>query len=74
MHHTAVEFPARNFFCDGDARVPLLALSRSPVDPVFEVIEALGPLAQPQLLDTQRQSVTLVSRHQSNPEVETGAA
>lgn len=41
--------------------------------PVVEVIDALIPLAQPQLLQTQEQNATLVSRRESNPEVETGA-
>ena len=41
--------------------------------PVVEVIEALRPLAQPELLQTDARDATLVSRRESNPEVETGA-
>ena len=41
--------------------------------PVIEVIEALRPLAQPELLQTEQQDATLVSRRESNPAVETGA-
>lgn len=41
--------------------------------PVLAVIEALRTLAQPELLQTQEQSADLVSRRESNPEVETGA-
>ncbi len=41
--------------------------------PVVAVIEALQTLAQPELLKTQEQSAVLVSRRESNPEVETGA-
>jgi len=41
--------------------------------PVVEVIGALQPLAQPELLRTQQQDAALVSRRESSPEVETGA-
>ena len=41
--------------------------------PVIEVIEALRPFAQPELLQTEEQDAALVSRRESNPEVETGA-
>lgn len=41
--------------------------------PVLEVIEALGPLAQPELLHTREQSAELVSRRETPVEVETGA-
>lgn len=41
--------------------------------PVLEVLGALGPLSQPELLRTEHQDATLVSRRESSPEVETGA-
>jgi hypothetical protein len=41
--------------------------------PIIAVIDALRPLAQPGLLQTEQQPATLVSRRESNPEVETGA-
>lgn len=41
--------------------------------PVVDVIEVLGPLAQPELLQTEEHDATLVSRRDSSPEVETGA-
>lgn len=41
--------------------------------PVLEVIEALDPLSQPELLQTQEQSAVLVNRRESEHEVETGA-
>lgn len=41
--------------------------------PVVDVVEALRPLAQPELLQTEEQDATLISRRESNPEVETGA-
>lgn len=40
---------------------------------VVEVIEALRPLAQPELLQTEKQDASLVSRRESNPAIETGA-
>ena len=40
---------------------------------VVEVIDALKPLAQPELIQTQEQAATLVSRRESSPPVETGA-
>jgi hypothetical protein len=40
---------------------------------VLEVIDALQPLSQPELLQTEQQNPTLVSRRESNPEIETGA-
>lgn len=42
--------------------------------PVLEVIEALKPLEQPELLHTQEQIAYLVSRREQNAPVETGAA
>lgn len=41
--------------------------------PVVDILDALRPLAQPELLQTQQQDANLVSRRESNPEVETGA-
>ncbi len=41
--------------------------------PVVDVIDALSALAQPELLQTQEHSATLISRRESSPEVETGA-
>lgn len=41
--------------------------------PVVDVVAALRPLAQPDLLRTEEQDAELVSRRESNPEVETGA-
>jgi hypothetical protein len=41
--------------------------------PVVEVVEALKPLSQPELLKTEEQAATLVSRRESSPDVETGA-
>jgi hypothetical protein len=41
--------------------------------PVLEVLDALQPLAQPELLHTEEQMAELVSRRESNPAVETGA-
>jgi hypothetical protein len=41
--------------------------------PVVDVIEALSPLAQPELLRTHRQDAALVSRREKPVEVETGA-
>ena len=41
--------------------------------PVAEVIDGLGPLAQPELLQTAERAADLVSRRRSNPDVETGA-
>lgn len=41
--------------------------------PVKEVIDALEPLAQPELLQTQEQIASLVSRRESNPEIATQA-
>lgn len=40
---------------------------------VLEVVAALGPLSQPELLQTEEQDATLVSRRALNPEIETGA-
>ena len=40
---------------------------------VTEVINALGPLAQPELLRTQAQDASLISRRETEQEVETGA-
>jgi hypothetical protein len=40
---------------------------------VLEVIDALRPLAQPELIQTQEQSAALVSRRETNPAVDTGA-
>lgn len=39
---------------------------------VLEVIDALGPLAQPELLETQERDAALVSRRETPVEVETG--
>jgi hypothetical protein len=41
--------------------------------PVIEVLDALLPLSQPELLKTEAQAAQLVSRREGNPEVETGA-
>lgn len=41
--------------------------------PVVDVIEALGPLAQPELLQTEEQSAVLINRRESEHEIETGA-
>ena len=41
--------------------------------PVREVIDALGPLAQPELLRTESQDASLISRRETEQEVETGA-
>lgn len=41
--------------------------------PVVEVIEVLQTLAQPEFLETEEQSATLVNRRESAHEVETGA-
>jgi hypothetical protein len=41
--------------------------------PVVDVVAALHPLAQPELLRTKEQDAALVSRRESSPEVETGA-
>ena len=41
--------------------------------PVVQVIDALRPLSQPELLTTEKHNAVLVSRRESNPEVETGA-
>jgi len=41
--------------------------------PVLDVIEALRPLAQPELIQTQEQNATLVSRREGSQVVETGA-
>ena len=41
--------------------------------PVVDVIEALGPLAQPELIRTEQQVATLVSRRTNAPEVETAS-
>jgi len=41
--------------------------------PLVDVIEALRPLAQPELLSTEEHDAELVSRRESNPNVETGA-
>jgi hypothetical protein len=41
--------------------------------PVVDVIDALGPLAQPELLRTQEQDADLVSRREARPDVEIGA-
>ena len=41
--------------------------------PILEVIEALQPLAQPELLQTRERSAALVSRRETPVEVETGA-
>ena len=73
-------------FIDADAQLPKPAnlprdperqVARSLVDrrafTVVEVIEALRPLAQPELLRTDEQSAALVSRRETSPEVETGA-
>ncbi len=40
---------------------------------VTEVIDALGPLAQPELLRTESQDASLISRRETEQEVETGA-
>ncbi len=41
--------------------------------PVREVIDALGPLAQPELLRTESQNALLISRREAEQEAETGA-
>ncbi len=41
--------------------------------PVREVIDALGPLAQPELLRTESQDAALISTRETQMEVETGA-
>jgi hypothetical protein len=41
--------------------------------PVVEVLEALKPLSQPELLKTEEQAAQLVSRREDDPTVETGA-
>jgi hypothetical protein len=41
--------------------------------PVLEVIDALGPLSQPELLQTQARDADLVSRRETPIEAETGA-
>jgi hypothetical protein len=73
-------------FLDADARVPREAhLPRPPERQVaryleerreflvLEVIEALRPLAQPELIQTQQQDANLVSRREANLTAETGA-
>ena len=40
---------------------------------VIDVIEALGPLSQPELLRTEEQTAALVRRRQPSTEMETGA-
>ena len=40
---------------------------------MLDVIDALGPLSQPELLRTQEQEAELVSRRESPQEVQTGA-
>jgi hypothetical protein len=39
---------------------------------VLDVVEALAPLAQPELLETHKQDAALVSRRETPIEVETG--
>jgi hypothetical protein len=41
--------------------------------PVLDVIAALRPLSQPELIRTLEQDAALVSRREANPEVDTGA-
>lgn len=41
--------------------------------PVVQVIEALAPLAQPELLQTQQQNAALINRRETQQRVETGA-
>jgi len=73
-------------FLHADANLPPeVALPRSPdrevarrlVDrrdyPVVDVIEALGPLAQPELLETSPRDPLLISRRTEDVEVETGS-
>ena len=73
-------------FIAADARLPKeIALPRQPDRQVaryladrrefavLDVIEALGPLAQPGLLQTDQQDAALVSRREKPVEVETGA-
>jgi hypothetical protein len=73
-------------FIKADAKVPReVALPRQPERqvaktledrrefPVRDVIEALGILAQPELLRTQEQDASLVSRRESSPEISTQA-
>lgn len=74
------QFIAADATVPGEVGLPRAAdrqVARSLADrrefPVIEVIRALAPLAQPELLETQEQAATLVSRRGSNPEVETGA-
>lgn len=55
-----------------DRQVALFLAERREF-PVVDVIDALRPLSQPQLLKTEEQSPQLVSRRETNPEVETGA-
>lgn len=73
-------------FITADARVPrevylprhagrqvALFLAERREFPVVDVIDALKPLSQPELLKTEAQAAQLVSRRETNPEVETGA-
>ena len=73
-------------FIAADAVIPPeVSLPRQPVRqvaryleerrefPVVDVIAALRPLAQPELSQTEEQPAMLISRRESNPDVETGA-
>lgn len=57
---------------NADRQVALFLAERREFS-VVDVIEALKPLSQPELLKTEEQAAQLISRRETNPEVETGA-
>jgi hypothetical protein len=73
-------------FVAADAQIPREVALPNPVDrqvarylferrehPVVDVLQALVPLAQPELLRTEEQNPTLVNRREDEHDIETGA-
>jgi hypothetical protein len=73
-------------FVEADAQVPREVYLSRPADrqvaryleerrefPVVDVIDALRPIAQPELLRTQERDADLVSRRETRPDAEVGA-